>query len=137
MKKGFVALKVAALVMVVSTLVVNLGIAHPQLLNFGADSFPKPGSIVKLSELPDQITLVFNEEIMERSYMVLERNQGAKFADLGDPTVDLNVAERNVMRLTVNKDIIEPGTYTVHYIVYSEEDSGITVGRYNFAVVAD
>jgi len=129
---------VVVLVLGAGLLVNDLGQAHPRLAGFGAESTPQPGSVVKLSEMPDQIELVFDEGIdPERSYMVLERNQGAVYADMGDPTVDLDVPERNVMRVTVNPDMIEPGTYTVHYIVFSPPDSGITVDSYNFAVVED
>jgi len=129
---------VALVVLGFGLLVANQGSAHPRLLNFGADSVPTPGSLVRLSEMPDQIELVFNEEIdAERSYMVLERNQGAVYADMGDPTVDLDAPERNIIRVTVDPNMIEPGTYTVHYIVFSPPDSGITVGSYNFAVVED
>ena len=138
MKKSFLVLKIAALVLVVSTLAVNLSTAHPSLLNLGADSTPAPDSIVKLSEMPDHITLVFNEELIpERSYMVLQRNKGTIFADLGDPMVDLDVPDRNIIRVTVDKTVIEPGLYTVHYIVFSGPDRGITVGKYEFQIVAD
>jgi len=122
----------------VGLLVGALGTAHPSLAEFGRASTPQPGSIVPMTEMPDQIELVFDEELdPERSYMVLERNQGAVYADEGDPTVDLSVPDRNIIRVTVNDDMIQPGTYTVHYIVFSPGDSGITTGSYNFAVVDD
>jgi len=138
MKHLWNALKALPAAALVAVVFVNVSSAHPQLLNLGADSTPAPDSVVKLSQLPDRITLIFNEELVpERSYMVLQRNKGTIFADKGDHTVDLDVADRNVMWVTVDKTVIEPGLYTVHYIVFSGPDRGITVGKYEFEVAAD
>lgn len=138
MKHLWIVFKAIPVIALVAAVSVHVSTAHPQLLNLGADSTPAPGSTVKLSQMPDRVTLVFNEELVpERSYMVLQRNHGSIYADKGDPTVDLEVADRNVIWVTVDKTVIESGLYTVHYIVFSGPDRGITVGKYEFEVVSE
>ena len=113
----YVAAAAAALALAVAPAAV---LAHTEL----TASDPADGSV--LTEVPTEVVLTFSGEVAEDGSFTVTDADGAA---VGEGSVDLDVAERNVLRGDVT--ISEPGTYTVAYSV-AARDGHPTEGQLTF-----
>jgi methionine-rich copper-binding protein CopC len=90
-----------------------------------------PGAGSELTELPESVTLVFNEEVLNASeslaVVVLSPNQ--QELTFGEPRVD----STEVTRSLVSSNI--PGNYQVNYRVVSK-DGHVVTGEFMFTLLA-
>jgi copper resistance protein C len=87
-------------------------------------SDPADGAV--LTEAPTEVVLTFSGEIGEDGTFTVTDADGAS---VGEGGVDLDVADRNILRGDVT--ITEPGEYTVTYAV-AAEDGHPTEGELTF-----
>ncbi len=127
MKTRWVVISFTVLV----ALVAGLALGHPRLR--APDSFPTPGAL--LTESPKEIKLVFSVEPgglnPEQSLFWLVKQGPDEVVAIGK--VDLNVAERNVLKADL-KEKLASGVYLVKWIAVSAQDQGFAEGSYSFAV---
>lgn len=97
-------------------------LAHTDL----AESSPADGA--QLDEAPTEVVLTFEGEIGEDSTFTVT---GADGTEVGSGELDLDVAERNVLRGEVT--ITEDGSYTVAYTIVGEDGDPIE-GEVTFTV---
>ena len=97
-------------------------LAHTELLA----STPADGA--QLDEPPVEVVLTFEGEIGEASAFTVTDVEGA---EVGNGELDLDVADRNVLRGDVT--IAEEGAYTVTYSIVGEDGDPIE-GELTFAV---
>ena len=97
-------------------------VAHTDL----AEASPADGA--QLDEAPTEVVLTFEGEISEDSTFTVTSADGT---EVGGGELDLDVAERNVLRGEVS--ITEDGTYTVAYSIVGEDGDRIE-GEVTFAV---
>ena len=88
--------------------------AHTDLI----DASPPDGA--QLDEPPTEVVLTFEAEIGEESAFTVTDADGT---EVGNGELDLDVAERNVLRGDVT--ITEDGTYTVAYLIVGEDGDPI------------
>jgi methionine-rich copper-binding protein CopC len=117
---GRLALQIAA---AAALLVASAGVAmaHAELQS----SSPAPGS--NLDAPPDEVTLTFDEELDPDASTFRVTDEDA--AEVGGGSVDLSVADRNVLTGTVAIDA--PGLYTVTYAVTSVDGHEVD-GSFSF-----
>jgi methionine-rich copper-binding protein CopC len=94
-----------------------------------AESDPAPGSDV--DDPPVEVVLTFDGELDPASGFVVTDATGA---EVGNGTLDLEVAERNALRGPV--EISEPGVYTVAWTAVST-DGHPEEGSYRFGYLAE
>ena len=127
MKTRWVVISFTVLV----ALVAGLALGHPRLR--APDSVPTPGAL--LTESPKEIKLVFSVEpgglSPEQSFFWLVKQGPDEVVAVGK--VDLNVAERNVLKADL-KEKLASGVYLVKWIAVSVQDKGFAEGNYSFAV---
>ncbi|HEX2194776.1 MAG TPA: copper resistance CopC family protein [Candidatus Limnocylindria bacterium] len=100
--------------------------AHAHLVS----SSPEAGE--NLEEAPTEVTITFDDELEpEGSGFTVHDHDGA---EVGSGEVDLQVAERNVLRGDVS--ISEPGVYTVEWTVIAS-DGDETSGSFAFGYATD
>lgn len=92
-------------------------------------STPEPGA--NLESAPTEVALTFSGELDPASGFVVTDGGGAA---VGEGELDLDVADRNVLRGPV--DITEPGTYTVAWTAVSA-DGHAEEGTFEFGFQAD
>jgi methionine-rich copper-binding protein CopC len=116
---------------VLAVLAAGLALGHPRLR--APDSVPAPGAL--LTESPKEIKLVFSVEpgglSSEQSFFWLVKQGPDEVVAVGK--VDLNVAERNVLKADV-KEKLASGVYLVKWVAVSVQDRGFAEGSYSFAV---
>ena len=94
--------------------------AHAELVS----SDPADGAV--LDAPPSEVVLTFEGEVTDESGFTVSDADGA---EVGTGELDLDVAERNVLRGAVT--ITEPGTYTVDWTGVAEDGHPET-GSYTF-----
>jgi methionine-rich copper-binding protein CopC len=99
-----------------------LAMAHTDLI----DSSPADGA--QLDEPPTEVVLTFESEIGDESSFTVADADGS---EVGSGELDLDVAERNVLRGEVS--ITEDGTYAVAYMIIGEDGDPIE-GEVTFTV---
>lgn len=116
-----------AIAAVVATLIAlpAVAFAHAEL----ASSDPSPRE--RLDEAPSEVTITFDGELAPESAFTVTDADGR---DVGTGSLDLDVAERNVLRGAVT--ITEPGVYTVTWIAVSD-DGHPEEGSFAFGYEAD
>ena len=99
--------------------------AHAELVS----SDPAPGD--RLDEAPSEVTITFDGELAPESGFTVTDGDGH---EIGAGELDLDVAERNVLRGAVT--ITEPGVYTVAWTAVSD-DGHPEEGSFTFGYDAD
>ena len=99
-----------------------LAAAHTELIE------STPGDGAQLDDPPTEVVLTFEGEVSEDSSFTVTDADGN---EVGSGELDLNVADRNVLRGEVT--ITEDGTYTVAYSVVGEDGDPIE-GEVTFTV---
>ena len=97
-------------------------LAHTDL----AESSPADGA--QLEEAPTEVVLTFEGEISEGSTFTVTDADGT---EVGNGELDLDVADRNVLRGDVT--ITQDGTYTIAYSILGEDGDPIE-GEVTFSV---
>ena len=100
----------------------SLAAAHTELI----ESSPADGA--QLDEPPTEVVLTFEGEVSEDSSFTVTDADGN---EVGSGELDLNVADRNVLRGEMT--ITEDGTYTVAYSIVGEDGDPIE-GEVTFSV---
>lgn len=100
-------------------------LAHTDLI----ESSPADGA--QLDEPPTEVVLTFEGEVSEDSTFTVTDAGGS---EVGSGELDLDVADRNVLRGEVT--ITEDGTYTVAYSIVGEDGDPIE-GEVTFTVGAE
>lgn len=119
----------------VGLLIVNLGTAHPVLLDDIAETVPNPGQVLEVS--PDAIELVYDERTLhggmnaELSTFYVVKLPGSSVVAVG--SMDLDNAFRDSMKAVLDEPL-EDGEYVVRWIGVSNADNGYTEGIFNFFV---
>ncbi len=98
--------------------------AHAELIS----SSPRAGE--ELRAAPDQVVLTFEREVRDDSIF---RVTDAGGRTVGSGELDLDVAERNVLRGAVEASA--SGVYTVDWSVTDVEDGDTTTGAFTFSVM--
>jgi methionine-rich copper-binding protein CopC len=91
-----------------------------------------PESRASLDDAPDEVTLTFDGELDPAASGFTVHGQGG--VEVGSGEVDLDVADRNVLRGAVT--ITEPGVYTVEWTVLGTDGHEIT-GSFSFGYATD
>lgn len=117
-------LVVLALVAVKTTAPVS-GHAEP------VQSDPPAGETI--AETPDQLTVIFSEEVAAEGTELMVTAPDGSSADLGDSTLDLDDLDRTTVTVGLQPDL-EPGTYTVNWQSLSAEDDDRDEGNFTFNV---
>ena len=99
-----------------------LAAAHTDLI----ESSPADGA--QLDEPPTEVVLTFEDEVSEDSSFTVTDADGN---EVGSGALDLDVADRNVLRGEVT--ITDDGTYTVAYTIVGEDGDPIE-GEASFTV---
>ena len=120
MRFRFVLSAAAALGLTIGTPIAAF--AHTEL----TESSPADGA--KLDAPPTEVVLKFEGEISEGSTFTVTDSDGS---EVGSGELDLDVADRNVLRGEVT--ISEDGTYTVAYSIVGEDGDPIE-GELSFVV---
>lgn len=100
--------------------------AHVHLVS----TSPEGGA--SLNDAPDEVTLTFDGELDPAASGFTVHGQGG--VEVGSGEVDLDVADRNVLRGAVT--ISEPGVYTVEWTVLGTDGHEIT-GSFSFGYATD
>lgn len=91
-----------------------------------------PAANAVLETAPAKVTVKMSEEIGAKQSSLTVMDAAGNRVDLGDSKLDLGDTARQT--LVVGLKPLADGTYTVKWKAHTEEDNGLTEGRFSFTV---
>ena len=92
---------------------------------------PEPNEIIDLKSIPNQATITFTENPEPRASNIKIMNSKNERIDNNDLTASDSDKSLSV---TLDSSKLNPGVYTVNWLVLSKDDGHITKGSYVFSV---